>query len=73
MARALSVREEKGLVSWVASQSSDGTAWRGNVAAWESGAEKSRHFRHDGEEDVPCEMGLVTGTFERSGREERGT
>ena len=33
IARALSVREGNGPVSWLASQSRDGTAWRGNVAA----------------------------------------
>jgi hypothetical protein len=47
MARAWSVGDWKGEVSWVASQSREGTFWRGNLAAWASTAEKSRHRRQD--------------------------
>ena len=43
--RALSVAEAKGPVSCRASQSREGTVWRGNLAAWLSGWEKSRQRR----------------------------
>ena len=70
--RALSVGDVKGAVSWMASQSRDGTAWRGNVAAWLSGAEKSRHFRQDGVDGEALAMGFVARLLERLGREASG-
>lgn len=82
IARALSVSEGKGLVSWVASQSIDGTVSRGNVLAWLSGPEKSRHLRHDGSNGVTGtegkdpgrgDLGFVARIFDKSGREDRGT
>ncbi len=45
MQRAWSVGEENGATNCVASQSREGTDWRGNFAAWASGAEKSRQMR----------------------------
>ena len=42
IARAWSVGDGKGAVSWTAIQSREGTDSRGNLAAWASGAEKSR-------------------------------
>lgn len=77
IARALSVGDGKGAVNWVASQSRDGTAWRGNVAEWLSGAEKSRHFRHDALDDGTVDdeawaTGLEARILERSGRDARG-
>ena len=50
--RALSVGEGKGEVSWWASQSREGTLWRGNLLAWVSGREKSRQKRQEVEEGV---------------------
>ena len=47
MARAWSVGDEKGVVSWVAIQSREGTDSRGNLAAWASGAEKSWQTRQE--------------------------
>ena len=47
IARAWSVGDEKGWVSWVAIQSREGTDSRGNLAAWASGAEKSRQRRQE--------------------------
>ena len=47
IARAWSVGDGKGVVSWVAIQSREGTDSRGNLAAWASGAEKSRHRRQE--------------------------
>ena len=49
MARALSVADGKGEVSWVASQvmSWDGRDSRGKRAAWLSGPEKSRQWRQE--------------------------
>lgn len=82
IARALSVNEGKGLVSWVASQSIDGTVSRGNVLAWLSGPEKSRHLRHDGSNGVTGTeaedpgrgiLGFVAIIFDKSGREDIGT
>ena len=73
IARALSVKEGNGVVSCLASQSNEGTAWRGNVAACPSGAEKSRHFRHDAGDDNAWATGFVARILERSGREARGT
>lgn len=77
MARALSVREGKDVVSWVASQSSDGTDSRGNLVAWVSGPEKSRHIKQDVAEGWDCGfipgLGLLAIIFERSGRDATGT
>lgn len=77
IARALSVGDGKGVVNWVASQSRDGTAWRGKVAEWLSGAEKSRHLRHDALDDGAVDdetraTGLEARILERSGRDARG-
>lgn len=72
IARALSVKDEKGATSWVASQSSDGTDSRGNLAACESGPEKSRHSIHD-VGGTACGLGLLAWSLERSGRVPRGT
>lgn len=49
IARALSVAEGKGEVSWWASQlrSLVGMEWRGKRAAWSSGSLKSRQMRQD--------------------------
>lgn len=85
IARALSVIDGKGDVSWVASQSREGTDSRGNFEAWVSGPEKSRHGRQDVADCVGCgadetlrrdgdasAFGFVARSFEISGREERG-
>lgn len=72
IARALSVGEVNGAVRWVASQSREGTVWRGKVAAWLSGAEKSRHLRQDCLDDDVWVAGFEPGVLERSGREDRG-
>ena len=47
IARAWSVRDEKGVMSCVAIQSREGTDSRGKLAAWLSGLEKSRHRRQE--------------------------
>lgn len=77
--RALSVEEGKGAVSWMASQSREGTVSRGNLAACVSGAEKSRQMRQD---EVDCEgggglgdapiLGFVDSIFVRSGLDDMG-
>ena len=77
MARALSVSEGNGSVSWPANQSKDGTFCLGNCAACLSGSEKSRHFRHAacwrfrpaaaGPGLVTDIFGLVAMILERSG------
>lgn len=80
IARAWSVGEAgKGEVSRWASQSREGTVWRGNLAAWLSGAEKSRQVRQDSgvgwEVDCGCwapGFGFVARSFERSGLEDKG-
>ena len=43
--------------------------WRGKVAAWLSGAAKSRHFRHDVGIDVACGFGFVARILDKSGRD----
>ena len=83
IARALSVVEGNGDVSWCASQemSVEGIDCRGNRAACSSGPEKSRHFRHcpgDGEVvplvvAVPFNLGLDLLSSARLGREDKGT
>ena len=61
----------------MASQSSDGTDSRGNLVAWVSGPEKSRHIKQDAADGWDCEfvpgLGLVARICERSGREATGT
>lgn len=54
IARAWSVGDEKGAVSWVASQSSEGTESRGNLTAWASTTEKSRQGRQEDAEGLAC-------------------
>lgn len=83
IARALSVAEGKGEVSWWASQviSVEGIDCRGNRAACSSGPEKSRHFRHwpddDGEVPLvvvaPFNLGLDLLSSARLGLEDVGT
>lgn len=79
--RALSVAEGKGAVSWVASQSREGTPERGNFEACVSTAAKSRQRRQGGgavvredggAEAVVAEWGFVVWSLNRSGRELRG-
>ncbi len=83
MARAWSVWDWKEAVNWVASQSREGTDCRGNLAAWVSGAVKSRQTRHGGPVlwvdkgwTWVCEctwgLGLLDWNFAMSGRDERG-
>ena len=78
--RALSVRDGKGAVSWVASQSRDGTDSRGNFVACVSGPEKSRQIKQEFafcvvcsncDDDAPA-LGLVANILVRSGREDMG-
>ena len=75
IARALSVIEGNGVVSCVASQSREGTFCLGNLAAWESGPEKSRQIRQ--EDAAGGASGgllvLLAWIFEMSGLEARGT
>lgn len=59
IARALSVGDENGATSCVASQSRDGIDSRGNLAAWVSGPEKSRHSMHDVVGATGCGFGLL--------------
>lgn len=82
IARALSVGDGKGPVSCVASQSIEGTVSRGNVLAWLSGPEKSRHLRQDerdevtgnkGEDPGRGNFGFVAMIFDKSGLVDRGT
>ena len=54
IARAWSVGDEKGAVSWLAIQSREGTDSRGNLVAWASGAEKSRQRRQEDAEVGIC-------------------
>jgi hypothetical protein len=81
MARALSVSEGKGAVrSWERRGRSGWgpSVWRGNWAAWVSGAEKSRQERQIAEgvgaraEDGGEALGLDVRWVERSGRENLG-
>jgi len=81
IARALSVVDGKGAVSWLASHptSKDGKDCRGKRAACASAAEKSRQCRHEvaGAEDAagavaPFVLGLDARSAARSGREEVG-
>lgn len=71
MARALSVGDENGATSCGASQSRDGTDWRGNLAACVSGPEKSRQSKHDVTEGGFCCRRFLA--WERSGRDASGT
>ena len=60
MLRAWSVAEGKGVVNCVASQSSEGTCSRGNLAACASTVEKSRQRRQtEGVGEVDCGMSAV--------------
>ena len=80
IARALSVRDGKGAVSWVASQSRDGTDSRGNLVACVSGPEKSRQIKQEfafcmvcgGCDDDAPTLGFVADILVRSGREDMG-
>ena len=67
--------DEKGVVSWVAIQSKEGTDSRGNLAAWASGAEKSRQWRQEIVEVVVWGGGFdfVEWSCVISGRDVRGT
>lgn len=75
IARAWSVGDEKGVVSWVAIQSREGTDSRGNLAAWASGTVKSRQRRQEDVEGTAWgrDFGLVDWSFVMSGRDETGT
>lgn len=72
--RALSVSEGNGVVSCVASQSREGTFCLGNLAAWESGPEKSRQIRHEDAVGAASGglLGLLAWILEMSGLEARG-
>ena len=74
IARALSVSEGNGVVSCVASQSREGTFCLGNLAAWESGPEKSRQIRHEDAVGAASgeSLGLLAWILDRSGLEARG-
>ena len=70
--------EVKGDVSCPASQSSEGTVCRGNLAACLSGPEKSRHLRHvavgaaEGVDNNNGILGFVAIILDRSGRDDIG-
>lgn len=74
IARALSVIEGNGMVSCVASQSREGTFCLGNLAAWESGPEKSRQIRHEDTVGVASGglLALLAWILDMSGLEARG-
>ncbi len=64
----------KGVVSCVASQSREGTFCLENLAAWESGPEKSRQIRHEDAAGGASGglLGLLGWIFDMSGLEARG-
>ena len=74
IARALSVSEGNGVVSCVDSQSREGTVCLGNLAAWESGPEKSRQIKHEDAVGAASGglLGLLAWIFDMSGLEARG-